>query len=88
MESQLDIVIPVYNEGENIVAVLRGLSREIKTPARALICYDQPDDDTLPAVRVASTNGATLGGVNEFLPPDAFLAELSRIRDASSTVTR
>jgi len=51
MESQLDIIIPVYNEGENIVAVLRGLSREVKTPARVLICYDRPDDDTLPAVR-------------------------------------
>jgi dolichol-phosphate mannosyltransferase len=51
MQSQLDIVIPVYNEGENIVGVLRGLSREVKTPARVLICYDRPDDDTLPAVR-------------------------------------
>ena len=31
--------------------MLRGLSREVKTPARVLICYDRPDDDTLPAVR-------------------------------------
>jgi len=38
MPSQLDIVIPVYNEGENIVAVLRGLSQNVKTPARVLIC--------------------------------------------------
>lgn len=51
MASQLDIVIPVYNEGENIVAVLRGLSQNVKTPTRVLICYDRPDDDTLPAVR-------------------------------------
>jgi glycosyltransferase involved in cell wall biosynthesis len=51
MPSQLDIVIPVYNEGENIVAVLRGLAQHVKTPARVLICYDRPDDDTLPAVR-------------------------------------
>ena len=51
MAAELDIVIPVYNEGGNIVGVLRGLSREVKTPARVLICYDRPDDDTLPAVR-------------------------------------
>ena len=47
---RLDIVIPVYNEGGNIVATLRGLSREVKTPARVLICYDREDDDTLPAI--------------------------------------
>jgi glycosyltransferase involved in cell wall biosynthesis len=51
MASQLDIVIPVYNEGGNIVGVLRALAREVKTPARVLICYDHPDDDTLLAVR-------------------------------------
>ena len=51
MGAELDIVIPVYNEGANIVGVLRALSREVKTPARVLICYDRPDDDTLPAVR-------------------------------------
>jgi dolichol-phosphate mannosyltransferase len=48
---QLDIVIPVYNEGRNIVSVLAALAREVRTPARVLICYDMPDDDTLPAVR-------------------------------------
>ncbi len=51
MASQLDLVIPVYNEGANIVGVLRTLARELKTPARVLICYDRDDDDTLPAVR-------------------------------------
>lgn len=48
---QLDIVIPVYNEGRNILRVLGALARDIKTPARALICYDFDGDDTLPAVR-------------------------------------
>jgi glycosyltransferase involved in cell wall biosynthesis len=51
MDAALDIVIPVYNEGENIVGVLRALARVVKTPARVLICYDRDDDDTLPAVR-------------------------------------
>ena len=51
MVCQLDIVIPVYNEGENIVTVLRALARGEKTPARVLICYDSETDDTLPAAR-------------------------------------
>jgi dolichol-phosphate mannosyltransferase len=51
MTPELDIVIPVYNEGRNIVAVLAALSRAVATPARVLICYDHEDDDTLPALR-------------------------------------
>ena len=35
--------------------------------------------DTLPAVRVASAGGATLGGLNELLAPEAFIAEIGRI---------
>ena len=51
MDAELDIVIPVYNEGASILATLGALAREVKTPARVLICYDLPDDDTLPVVR-------------------------------------
>lgn len=43
--------------------------------------------NTLPAIRVATANGATLGGLNEFLPADVFLAELSRIRDLPPPAT-
>ena len=48
---ELDIVIPVYNEGRNILSTLAALAHEVRTPARVLICYDMPDDDTLPAIR-------------------------------------
>jgi glycosyltransferase involved in cell wall biosynthesis len=51
MSAELDIVIPVYNEGGNIVATLAGLAGALTTPARVLICYDHPEDDTLPAIR-------------------------------------
>ena len=51
MDSQLDIVIPVYNEGQNILATLGALARELKTPAHVLLCYDMDEDNTLPAVR-------------------------------------
>ncbi len=48
---RVDIVIPVYNEGANILRTLQSLTRETKTPLRVLICYDREDDDTLPAIR-------------------------------------
>jgi dolichol-phosphate mannosyltransferase len=48
---ELDIVIPVYNEGENIVGVLDALAQGTKrTRFRVLICYDNDDDDTLTAL--------------------------------------
>ena len=51
MAPELDIVIPVYNEGRNIVPTLAALSKALATPARVLICYDHDEDDTLPAIR-------------------------------------
>jgi dolichol-phosphate mannosyltransferase len=53
--TELDIVIPVYNEGENIGEMLRAFEREIKTPFRALIVYDFDEDNTLPAVEKIKT---------------------------------
>lgn len=48
---ELDIIIPVYNEGANIVPVLQSLQRCVRTPFCVTICYDHEDDDTLVAVR-------------------------------------
>ena len=57
---RLDIVIPVYNEGGNIMQTLRSLIREVMTPLRVLICYDRDDDDTLTAI---AGNRAELGNL-------------------------
>lgn len=51
MTARVDIVIPVYNEGGNILRTLAALARDVRTPARILVCYDREDDDTLPAIR-------------------------------------
>jgi glycosyltransferase involved in cell wall biosynthesis len=48
---RIDIIIPVYNEGANILPTLLSLQRAVKTPSRVLICYDRDDDDTLTAIR-------------------------------------
>lgn len=47
----LDIVIPVYNEGESIVPVLESLRAAVKLPIRVLICYDDESDTTLGALQ-------------------------------------
>jgi len=60
LEPRLDIVIPVYNEGANILRTLQSIARAVTTEKRVLICYDREDDDTLPAIR---DNRAALSGL-------------------------
>lgn len=50
---ELSIVIPVFNEGANIVQALRGLREKVKPAFSVLIVYDFDEDDTLPAFRAA-----------------------------------
>lgn len=57
-DPELDIVIPVFNEGAGILDCLRALRENLTTPFRVLICYDFDEDDTLTAI-----NGADLGGM-------------------------
>jgi dolichol-phosphate mannosyltransferase len=47
----LSIVIPVYNERENIVATLRALEETVPVPHEIFIVYDMDEDTTLEAVR-------------------------------------
>ena len=47
---RLGIIIPVYNEGANILRTLQSIMRDVKTPLRVLICYDREDDDTRPVI--------------------------------------
>ena len=48
---KLDIIIPVYNEDENIIQLLRALENEIVCNFRVLICYDSESDKTLKYVK-------------------------------------
>jgi len=50
-EHELDIVIPVYNEGPNILRTLDWLFRSNKTAFRVFIVYDKEDDDTIPVIK-------------------------------------
>ena len=47
----LTVVIPVYNEGENIALTLDRLHQSVPVPHEILIVYDFDGDTTLPVVR-------------------------------------
>lgn len=48
---RLSVVIPAYNEGENITAVLRDIAGSVKTaPREVIVVYDFDEDDTVPVV--------------------------------------
>ena len=44
---KLDIIIPVYNEDENIIKLVTELEKKIVCDFRILICYDNESDSTL-----------------------------------------
>ena len=48
----LSVVIPVYNEGENVVPTLRGVVEKTRTrPLEVLVVHDFDEDTTVPVVR-------------------------------------
>jgi glycosyltransferase involved in cell wall biosynthesis len=60
MSVSLDIVIPVYNEGRNILRTLGALDANVKTAFRVLICYDFESDNTLTTIRGNSSFAAEI----------------------------
>lgn len=47
---ELAIVLPVYNEGEAVEPVLRGLATGVKTPHELVVVYDFDGDTTVPVI--------------------------------------
>jgi dolichol-phosphate mannosyltransferase len=47
---ELAIVLPVYNEGEAVEPVLRGLSSGVSTPHEIVVVYDFDEDTTVPVI--------------------------------------
>jgi len=51
MPVELSIVMPVYNEPDNIGSSLRRLTEHVRASHEILVVYDFPEDTTLPVVR-------------------------------------
>jgi dolichol-phosphate mannosyltransferase len=46
----LSLVVPVYQEADNIRAFLRDVEAKVREPHEILIVHDFPEDNTLPAI--------------------------------------
>jgi len=51
MYEKLGIVIPVYNEGYNIITTIKEIQNKIQTPNKIHIIYDFDEDNTLPPLK-------------------------------------
>jgi len=45
---RVSVVVPAYNEGDQIVAVLDRLFESVRLPCEVLVVVDSPDDTTVP----------------------------------------
>jgi glycosyltransferase involved in cell wall biosynthesis len=48
MTPRVSVIIPVYNEGEDVVRHLERILREVLLPAEVIIVHDMPEDNTVP----------------------------------------
>jgi dolichol-phosphate mannosyltransferase len=45
---RVSVVVPAYNEGEQVVSVLDRLFESVRLPSEVLVIVDSPDDTTVP----------------------------------------
>ncbi len=44
-ENKFDLIIPIYNEGKNLIVLFQHLKKTIKTDYNIFLCYDNDDDN-------------------------------------------
>lgn len=54
LDPNLSILVPVYEEGENIDKVVRVVECLVRIPHELLVVYDHDEDGTLPVLRELS----------------------------------
>ena len=64
---ELSIVLPVYNEGEAVVPVLRALSAGVSTPHELVVVYDFDGDTTVPVIAELASELPRLRGLRNDL---------------------
>ena len=64
---ELSIVLPVYNEGEAVEPVLRGLASGVMTPHELVVVYDFDGDTTVPVIERLASEVPRLRGLRNDL---------------------
>jgi dolichol-phosphate mannosyltransferase len=57
LPESLAIIIPVYNEADNIAATLTAIEQKVSAPHTIFIVYDFDEDNTLPVARTLQKKG-------------------------------
>jgi glycosyltransferase involved in cell wall biosynthesis len=57
LDKSLGIIIPVYNEGDNIRDTIYAIEEKIESPHQVYIVYDFDKDNTLPVVKTLIDSG-------------------------------
>jgi len=81
---ELSIVLPVYNEGEAVEAVLRGLAAAVRTPHELVVVYDFDEDTTVPVVHRLAGEIPNLRGLRNDLGRGVLNAMKSGIAGTSA----
>ena len=69
---RVSIVIPVYNEGDEVTDCLDRILAGVQLPCELLVVYDDEEDSTIPALRkYAATDPRVLPTRNEYGPGPA-----------------
>ena len=81
---ELSIVLPVYNEGEAVEPVLRGLAAAVRTPHELVVVYDFDEDTTVPVVHRLAREIPNLRGLRNDLGRGVLNAMKSGIAGTSA----
>lgn len=63
MTPGVSVIIPVYNEGEAVVPVVRRIARSVESTNEILIVYDTPEDTTVPYIADLRAEHSEVRGV-------------------------
>lgn len=87
MKPRVSIVIPVYNEGDQIIACLDRIIEAVDIPFEVLVVYDTLDDTTRPPVEAYEQHNPVVRGVHNQLGRGPALAIRAGIEQSSAPVT-
>jgi glycosyltransferase involved in cell wall biosynthesis len=85
MMNMVNIIIPVYNEAENIQAALERIEAAVTMPHTIAVIYDREDDTTIPVVQKLYPNSNHIHLVKNKYGSGALNAIKTGLEEASGT---